>query len=98
MDNELTVQNIGRQPFWRKDGYTRNYVARRAPVLLYPLRMTPRELAETVTYCTTPNNPYSHELARRAGMEAAYFAALNNPTEQSRVTRAAAAAFGCRLI
>lgn len=52
---------------WLRDEATREYIRENAERLKDRSAMTPKELAEAVTYCETVDNPYAYELLDRAG-------------------------------
>ena len=54
--------------YWREDNITLKYVAENANMLSEPANMTPDDLTEAITYCTTYDNPFSVELIKRAGL------------------------------
>ncbi len=57
---------------WKKDGVTRDYKKKMGDILNTPTDMTPKELANTTTYCNSWDNPYTIELMRRSGHLEAY--------------------------
>lgn len=81
---------------WREDAVTRRFVAKHGTELADPASMTPKLLAETITYCQEIANPYAEELARRAGLLGKYLYASGE--ERAEIVRRAAKSFNILLV
>lgn len=82
---------------WKNDNVTLRFISAYKTELVDPSAMPPKLIAEAITYCQTFENPYSEELVRRAGSLKRYHA-CKETTERIEIVRAAARAFGIKLI
>lgn len=81
---------------WRQDLATRRYVETYEDELSDPSSMSPSMLAGATTYCRDSVNPYSEELARRAGLLEKYLRTTG--VDQADVVRQAANGFSILLV
>lgn len=82
---------------WKHDKVTLRFISAHEAELVDPSAMSPQLIAEAITYCQTFENPYSEELVGRAGSLKRYNA-CKEPEKRIEIVRAAARAFGMRLI
>ncbi len=82
---------------WRTDSITRQYVQENYAMIMYPGRMSARELATAATYCAGIDNPYTKELCRAAGLLKSFERAASDE-ERAAVLRETARRFRMTII
>ena len=84
---------------WRQDRITERYVEENHELLALPEKMTPSQLATTITYCASWINPYSEALIRKAGHNrpAPVYWTGEEEREYGKYVKAAARQFGITI-
>lgn len=82
---------------WRKDLLTKRYIEENADVLEDCGKMTPEQLVDACTYCSSIDNPYAYELLDRARMFEK-FRLADDYSKAAEILRKAASFFGITLI
>lgn len=81
---------------WKRDESTECFKRENADELLFPARMSEDRLAVVCTYCNSIDNPYAHELIRRAG-NLDTFRTTTDEGERKRILRESAKSFGITI-
>lgn len=84
---------------WKQDRITERYVEENRELLAAHEKMTPSQLATTITYCASWINPYSEELIRKAGHNkpAPVYWTEEEEHEYGKYVKAAAKQFGITI-
>ena len=82
---------------WRTDYIAQRYIAENFAQLMYPDRMSARELATAAAYCASIDNPYTKELCRAAGLLESFEGAATDE-ERAAVLRETARRFRMAII
>ena len=81
---------------WKRDESTECFKRENADELLFPARMSEDRLAVVCTYCNSIDNPYAHELIRRAG-NLDTFRTTTDEGERKWILRESAKSFGITI-
>lgn len=81
---------------WKNDFVTRAFIREHGEDIQDPESMEAKELANTVTYCKTVDNPYSREIVRRTGA-LSDFNCARSLEEKNNILRTECKKFGIQL-